>query len=509
MKQADFDLLLELYLDRDLGPEQHRELFDAVQSDPARKKEFLAAVDQSLRLSAGLKLTDPALYERVAYVLEKEKEAGEETVNGVLARLREERPPVGAERAPFPAWKILAPLAACLALAAGVVSYQMYQSRRFAERVVAQIEEIDPGVCIRRDDDLVAAKPGTPLARGDEIETAAGQSVSFVYAGEETRVWIAGKSVVVLEPSSQRKILFLRKGRIEANVAPQLPDAPMAVRTPHAELAVLGTVFSVTASDDTTGLNVSEGTVRIALPGTKEHEDVKEGGIAFAKAGLDRVVVPGKLVRTIRIKGLPAGTAVTGIAVAGDNVWIHGNHGPDRSTILASIDPGTGTVTRQIPAEEAFRPGSCITLKNGLLWGFSPDGKSLKGISVRSGAARRTLPVPAGETSSKRVFDIHGGVAWMRGRVRNELIKVDLGEGRILARIPCPFAIDRIAASERAVYVGESGWNACRIDPDNGGIAYRFMCEAGSVTGDMALDENSRLWAIQGTELYVHVLDAE
>ena len=105
MRQADFDLLLELYLDRDLHPAQHRELLDAVRSDPARRAEFLNAVAQSLRLASGLKVTDPALYERVAYILEKEKESGEETVNGVLAKLK--RKPLPAPRARrFPAWKV-------------------------------------------------------------------------------------------------------------------------------------------------------------------------------------------------------------------------------------------------------------------------------------------------------------------------------------------------------------------------------------------------------------------
>jgi len=508
MKQADFDLLLELYLDRDLTPAQHRELLDAVQSDPERKREFLAAVEQSLRLASGLKPADAALYERVAYLLEKEKESGEETVNGVLAKLKREPLPSPRTRR-FPAWKVLVPLAACLAIVAGAFAYRSYQARRFAERVVARIDRTDAGVSIRRDGDLLPASEGMLLARGDEIETAGEHAISFTYTGEDTRVRVEEGTAVVLKPSSRGKTLLLRKGRIDANVAPQPAGAPMSIITPQAELAVLGTAFSVTASRDTTGLNVTEGTVRIALPDRKTHEDVKEGGVAFAKTGVDRVIVPGKLVVSLPIHGLPKGSAVTGIAVAGKDAWVHVNRGEGLPTVLARVSPASGEAEETIEPEEGFRPGSCITWKNGLLWGFARDGKSLKGVRADTGATRQTIPLPAGEISSLRVFDIHGDVAWMRGRTRDELVKVALDDGRILARVRCPFAIDRIAASGSAVYVGESGWNACRIDPEDGSIVYRFMCEAGSVTGDMALDDRAFLWTVEGTAMNIHVLEAE
>lgn len=509
MKQADFDLLLELFLDRDLAPEQHRDLLDAVQSDPARRQAFLAAVDQSLRLASSLKEKDPALYQRVAYILEKEKETGEETVNGVLEKLKMEPPTAGRRRATFPYWKVLVPLAACLALVVGAVAYRSYEARRFAESIVAHIDQSDFGVSIRRDGDVIPATAGTPLARGDEILTAEEQVLTYTYDGEDTRVRIAENTAAVLKPSPRGKTIFLGKGRIEADVAPRPPGAPMTVETPHAQLAVLGTSFSVTASQDTTGLNVTAGTVRIALPGNKTHEDVKEGGIAFAKTGLDRVIVPGKLVVSIPVTGLPEGAAITGIAVAGKDAWVHVNRGEGRPTILARVSPASGEAKEMVEPEHGFRPGSCITWKDGLLWGFSRDGKSLKGVRADTGKVRRTIPLPAGEISSLRIFDIHGDVAWMRGAVRDELVKVALDDGRILTRVRCPFPIDRIAASENAVYVGESGWNACRIDARDGRIVYRFMCEAGSVTGDMALDDKAFLWTVEGTALNIHVLEAE
>ncbi|MFC1671857.1 FecR domain-containing protein [Planctomycetota bacterium] len=402
-----------------------------------------------------------------------------------------------------------AAVAASLTIIVSSVAFNHYQSGRLAERIVAQIEKTSPGVLIRRHDKSVNAVIGSKLVFGDRIETEEGQNVTFSYIKEETWVKMKERTGVELGRGDKGKRMHLFRGEIEANVAPQLEGKPMAILTPHAELVVLGTAFSVTASEDTTGLNVMEGTVRMGLPGGGHWEDIEKGGVGLAKAGADRVVMPGTLVRSMRITGLPKDAGITGIAVAGKDVWVHGNHGKERSPILACLDPATGKVVREVEFEEGFRSGSGITWKDGLLWGFSRDGKSLKGVDVETGATARTIPLPPTGTSSLRIFDIHGDVAWMRGRVREELVKIDLEQGAILGRIRCPFGVDRIAASENAVYVGKSGWNVCKIDPRDGRIAYRFMCEAESITGDMSLDTGLRLWAIQGREPIVHVFEAE
>ncbi|MFC1671718.1 FecR domain-containing protein [Planctomycetota bacterium] len=417
--------------------------------------------------------------------------------------------PVRPAQTPLMRFRILAPLAACLAIVVGGLAYNSYRARQFAARVVAHIEETSSGVSIQRRGRLVIAMIGTPIIPGDRIETTEEQSVSFTYASEESRVRIRENTSLLLEENGSGKRLFLRRGEIEASVSPQPERIPMAVLTPHAEMAVLGTVFSVTASDDTTGLRVREGTVRMGLPGGGRHENVEEGRVALAKRGSDQLVMPGKLVRTVRIQGLPPGTIVRGVAAAGEDMWIYGNHGNKRVPILVCVDPATGRIVRKVTPGKGFSPASCITWKEGLLWGFSRDGSALEGIDVSTGVIARTIPLPVTKTSSRRIFDIQGNVGWLRGTSRNELIKIDLRDGKALARITCPFLIDRIAASKTSVYAGERGWNACRIDPEDGRIAYRFMCEAESYTGDMAIGKDSRLWTLQGTEPIVHIFETE
>jgi hypothetical protein len=356
----------------------------------------------------------------------------------------------------------------------------------------------------------VSPAPGTALAIGDEIETPDGGTVSLTYVGDTIRVRVEKETSVRLLEQRNGRALRLDRGGIAAAVGPRREGRHFAVVTPHAGLTVLGTEFSVSASEKATGLQVSEGTVRMSLREGDHYRDVGEGSVAFAKAGLDRVVVPGKLVRTIEIAGLPAGARVTGIAVAREAVWIHADRGEGLSPVLARLDPATGKITDTMErVERGFKSGSCISWKEGLLWGFSPDGTGLQGIDVESGTVSRALPLPAEAVWSPRTFDLHAGIGWLRGRTRYELLKVDLKEGAVIARITCPFAIDRIAASGSAVYVGERGWNACRIDPNDGGVIYRFLCEAKSSTGDMAIGEGGRLWTIQGAEPRVHVVEIQ
>jgi ferric-dicitrate binding protein FerR (iron transport regulator) len=426
---------------------------------------------------------------------------------GLHDRVREA---LTARRAPvLLRWRTLVPIAACLALIVGSVAYNQYRSRRFMESIVARVEKAGSGASIRRRGRLIAAAIGTPLVQGDRIETGDGQNVLFSYEGEETRVLVQQKTSLLLETSKEAKRLSLLRGQIEADVAPQPEDRPMVVVTPHAEMTVRGTRFEVRASDDITGLSVREGAVEMGLPGSGRCENVTGGMTALAKAGADRLVVPGKLVKTLNVKGLLPDTVLSGVAVAGNAVWVHGTRGRTGHSILACLDPVSGRVMRKMKLEERFKPGSCITWMEGLLWGFSRDGSSLEGIDVDTGETARTIPVPAEEISSTRMFDTCGGVAWLRGGTRKELVKVDLANGSVLARVRCPFAVDRIAASEHAVYAAEDGWNACKIDPNFARIDYRFMCGAESITGDMALDGRSRLWTVTETTLALHVLEAE
>ena len=95
-------------------------------------------------------------------------------------------------------------------------------------------------------------------------------------AGATTITLRDGAEVVVLDEDP--KILELRAGEIEADVAPQ--KAPMVLRTPQAEAVVLGTKFTLSA----TRLEVTEGRVRLTRSADGAAVEVAAGQVARAES---------------------------------------------------------------------------------------------------------------------------------------------------------------------------------------------------------------------------------
>lgn len=75
-----------------------------------------------------------------------------------------------------------------------------------------------------------------------------------------TRVTLVGESMLEFSDRGQ-KSLMLRHGSLSIEARPQPEGRPMMVRTPTAEMEVVGTVFSVSANEKKTCLGVEEGSV--------------------------------------------------------------------------------------------------------------------------------------------------------------------------------------------------------------------------------------------------------
>ncbi|MDG2224475.1 MAG: FecR domain-containing protein [Rubripirellula sp.] len=84
---------------------------------------------------------------------------------------------------------------------------------------------------------------------------------------DQSSVTLTGLSAVTISAvttsGGKQKQLYLRHGNLSANVQPQLVGHPMLVKTPSAELQVLGTKFDVEAVSELTRLTVNEGRVRL------------------------------------------------------------------------------------------------------------------------------------------------------------------------------------------------------------------------------------------------------
>ncbi|MFM2092413.1 MAG: hypothetical protein RLZZ127_2902 [Planctomycetota bacterium] len=163
-----------------------------------------------------------------------------------------------------------------------------------------------------------APAPGDTLAGGP-----AGRAVALA---DGTILALApGAALIVPAPGDPWE---LERGALAATVAPQAPDRPWRIRTPHAEATVLGTAFRLDAGDRGTRLEVDHGRVRFT----------QGADTLVAGAGQELVAIPGRglqggdrrppgmmLVRIDAAGGVPPGlhaTAAADAAVPSGRAWM-------------------------------------------------------------------------------------------------------------------------------------------------------------------------------------------
>ena len=116
-------------------------------------------------------------------------------------------------------------------------------------------------------------KIGDELA-GGTLEVVAADSWAELVFDDGTRVWASGPAIVRFSEGPEGKRIFLRRGELSLDVAPQASGYPMLLETPSAEVQVLGTQFNVTANDSATRLAVHEGLVRVTRLADGKTRDV-------------------------------------------------------------------------------------------------------------------------------------------------------------------------------------------------------------------------------------------
>lgn len=140
----------------------------------------------------------------------------------------------------------------------------VYRVRRFSIRGPAQplvTVELADGAFFRGEE-IAALQTGQRLPAGEFFVESATGSAQLRFA-DGTLVTMAGESEVSISQPTGGKRLDLRTGALSADVAPQPTGKPLRIHTPAAEVEVLGTILTVSATPEQTGLSVAEGAVRL------------------------------------------------------------------------------------------------------------------------------------------------------------------------------------------------------------------------------------------------------
>jgi len=212
---------------------------------------------------------------------------GETFVNEVLMRLGPERGKAsGFVRAVLdrvrPAsprrWIAVAAAAVLLAVLGAAALWRIGEGPRPLDaRVVEARGEAD---LLRRGGRL-EARDGLDLVEGDALRTGA-DGLCEVRYGEGTRVRLFAGTEARFARDREGQRVELKTGSLRCDAAPQAPGRRFAVATPHAEAAVVGTLFEISASRTETRLHTLQGAVRFAAGGRSV--EVRDGALSTADA---------------------------------------------------------------------------------------------------------------------------------------------------------------------------------------------------------------------------------
>jgi ferric-dicitrate binding protein FerR (iron transport regulator) len=253
--------LFEKYLRRELTPAQTGELKRLLATDPEAGRAFVEYSNETtllVRVGSQLQSSWPA--DNIVPLPTSEHAAEFKPTVKARGRL----------------WKVAA-LAACLVAVAVTAALLM---RETAPRAVPDVYVSGEGVRIERNGVRLAGEDVEVLA-GDVISTATNQLATIVYEHELTRVTLQPGTVLVFGGATHGKQFELRRGTIEARVAPQPAGQPLSVATAHGFATVLGTEFVMRTDERATKLDVLEGKVRLACRVTGRTVKVKAGYAAM------------------------------------------------------------------------------------------------------------------------------------------------------------------------------------------------------------------------------------
>jgi ferric-dicitrate binding protein FerR (iron transport regulator) len=176
---------------------------------------------------------------------------------------------------------VLAAAGVLLAVALGVF---WLNREREQPAAVASLERINGTVHVTTAaGEVRPVSAGIQVEPGDTVRTEGAQSSVVLVSPGGTRFSLAGTTSLTFS-ESRRESITVHGGSLFAAVAPQPPGQALVVLTPQARAEVLGTVFSLRATDDETEVSVTEGRIRLTRLSDGQTVEVVSGRRAVSNA---------------------------------------------------------------------------------------------------------------------------------------------------------------------------------------------------------------------------------
>ncbi|MBN1676818.1 MAG: FecR domain-containing protein [Kiritimatiellae bacterium] len=295
MNDSGLELLVEDFLEHAGGGAAGAELAERVSASEEARDRFVGQVRVSLMLDELLSERDPAESRRRIEAALFAMKPSPVPIEDLLDRKAGGRPRAAVPVLPRPyafGWWITGAAAAILVALA--VSFKSQWPRIELADAVASVQRVEGEVHLLRADRRVPARPGQTVRPGDRLVAGAGQSLAVLAYFDATRLELGGQTTMRIEDDTDKegKCVFVEQGRVAAAVTPQPPRRAMRLGTPHADVRVLGTRFTLEVGGDATRVAVQAGRVQVGNRLTQESVTLKEGFRAIVGARTVVVAAP-------------------------------------------------------------------------------------------------------------------------------------------------------------------------------------------------------------------------
>ncbi len=409
-------------------------------------------------------------------------------------------------------WGLLA-IAAGIIVVLGVLIPRMKDESSDHSGILARANDMEGNATVVRGDKNVPVSTSGGLMPGDSIRVKEGETLSFIYVDEETKVSLEGGTRLRIPSQDRGKRLNLESGRLTASVAKQPAGKPFVVDTPQAEITVVGTRFttSVFSWKVLMRLEVTEGLVRLLSKGDGKVLDVGAGEYATVMNGVGFIGAPptDKLPRAEMLREIqvPENVGkVAAIAIEETALWAASAEKP----ALFQLDMEDAHVLKEVDLSAEFGRILSLAWDGTHLWVLAPAPSTARGKGGRHGISLAAVDLTSGK--AVRWVD-RSGWDYLRGgklslTFGEERLWLKRSGGMIEEIDPAGGNTVRshstrlnggsvIAHGDGVLWSHVWGW-IFRVEPADGDLTLVGTFPPYSASGDMVAVGKGLVWTIKG-----------
>ncbi|MDD7987239.1 NPCBM/NEW2 domain-containing protein [Lentisphaera marina] len=245
-------LTIEKYLDGELSEQELISFLEELRETPELVHELNLAMEIKGLIFTSQHPNFDTLEEEVLNHLDTDTSSMEDQI---MAQIPE------SKTLKFPKWFKLAIAAQIILIPLLFFILSPIQSATTPAVLIGHVEKVGFDSFVLRGKEKVNIRKGDPLFSKDQIYVQNESSLGMKYLDGST-LKFSSQSFVRLTDIKGQKRVELFSGVLDADIAKQAPGKDMIITTEHSECEVIGTQFTLSSSNVSSLLDVSEGAVR-------------------------------------------------------------------------------------------------------------------------------------------------------------------------------------------------------------------------------------------------------